>query len=39
MALGANGGSWQPQISQVTQALLNQGLVFMIWLAYLYVCT
>ena len=39
MAHGANGGSWQPQISQVTQALLNQGLVFMIWLAYLYVCT
>ena len=39
MAHGANGGSWQPQISQVTQVLLNQGLVFMIWLAYLYVCT
>lgn len=39
MAHGANGGSWQPQISQVTQVLLNQGLIFMIWLAYLYVCT
>ena len=39
MAYGVNGGSWQPQISQVTRVLLNQGLVFMIWLAYLYVCT
>ena len=39
MAYGVNGGSWQPQISPVTQALLNQGLVLMIWLAYLYVCT